>query len=151
MIVRQIKALAFVKNIFEFSFVCFIRKHFKYFCCLFWFTVPKKILSSYQHRFSILTLQYQQITMIKSGTIPVFDKNNVSAYIPIICDGAFKVSEKYVFYKIEERPFQFAVENSKIITMFCFFNSCSQQSAQKPSRYISDMWSFDISVRYCIR
>ena len=69
--------------------------------------------------------------MIKSGTILVFDKNNVSAYIPIICDCAFKVCEKYVFYKIEERPFQFAVENSKIITMFCFFNSCSQQSAQK--------------------
>ena len=69
--------------------------------------------------------------MIKSGTIRVFDKNNVSAYIPIICDRAFKVCEKCVFYKIEERRFQFVVENSKIITMFCFFNSCLQQSAQK--------------------
>lgn len=69
--------------------------------------------------------------MIKSDTIGIFDKNNVSAYIPIICDCAFKVCGKYVFYKIEERPFQFAVENSKIITMFCFFNLCSQQSAQK--------------------
>ena len=68
--------------------------------------------------------------MIKSGTIPVFDKNNVSAYIPI-CDCAFKVCRKYVLHKIEERPFHFAVENIKIITMFCFFNSCSQQSAQK--------------------
>lgn len=68
--------------------------------------------------------------MIKSGTIPVFDKNNVSAYI-LNCDSAFKVCGKYVFHKIEERPFHFAVENSKIITMFCFFNSCSQQSAPK--------------------
>ena len=68
--------------------------------------------------------------MIKSGTIPVFDKNNVSAYI-LNCDSAFKVCRKYVLHKIEERPFHFAVENSKIITMLCFFNSCSQQSAPK--------------------
>ena len=68
--------------------------------------------------------------MIKSGTIPVFDKNNVSAYIPI-CDCAFKVCGKYVLHKIEERHFHLAVENIKIITMFCFFNLCSQQSAQK--------------------
>lgn len=76
--------------------------------------------------------------MIKSGTIPVFDKNIVSAYIPI-CDCAFKVCGKYVLHKIEERPFHFAVENSKIIIMFCFFNSCLQQFAQKPSRYILDL------------
>lgn len=43
MIVRQIKALAFVKNIFEFSFVCFIRKHFEYFVVLSDITVPYKI------------------------------------------------------------------------------------------------------------
>ena len=70
------------------------------------------------------------MTMTKSGTIPVFDKNNVSAYIPN-CDSAFKVCRKYVLPKIEERPFHFAVESGKIVVMFCFFNSCLQQSAQK--------------------
>lgn len=76
--------------------------------------------------------------MIKSGTIPVFDKNNVSAYIPI-CDCAFKVCGKYVLHKIEERPFHFAVENIKIITMFCFFTHAHNSLPKKPSRYISDM------------
>ena len=76
--------------------------------------------------------------MIKSGTIPVFDKNNVSAYIPI-CDSAFKVCGKYVLPKIEERPFHFAVESSKIVVMFCFSTHAYNSLPKQPSRYISNL------------
>lgn len=77
--------------------------------------------------------------MTKPGTIRVFDKNNLSAYIPIICDCAFKVCEKYVFYKIEEMLFSLLGKIVKLLLCFVFSTHAHNSLPKKPSRYISDL------------